>query len=72
MSSIFFEHIQIFLSVVKSDILPYKLAYLNNGQKYLTTFKYIESGQKILNAANFVFELADGLGIIHKMSKVAE
>jgi hypothetical protein len=29
----------------------------------LTTFKYIEHGQKILNAANFVFELADGLGI---------
>ena len=29
----------------------------------MTTFKYIEDGQKILNAANFVFEIADGLGI---------
>ena len=25
----FFEHIQIFLTVVKSDILPYKFAYLS-------------------------------------------
>ena len=40
-----------------------KLKKFEHGKKYLTTFKYIECGQKILNAANFIFELADGLGI---------
>ena len=32
----------------------------------MTTSKYIERGQKILIAPNFVFELADGLGISGK------
>ena len=53
--SYIFDCVPIFLTVVKSDILPYKFAYLS-------MVKNIWPHSNILNAANFVFELADGIG----------
>ena len=61
--SIFFEHEQKFLTMIKSDILPYRFAYLSMVKNIWPHSKNIERGQKILNATNFFFELADGLGI---------
>ena len=49
--------------MVKSKIVPYKFADLSMVKNIWTHSKNIEDGQKILNAANFVFEIADGLGI---------
>ena len=36
----------------------------------MTTCKYIEHGQNFLNTANYVFEVADGLGIKIKFTKL--
>ena len=47
-----------FLAMVKSDILPYNICILKNGQT-----KNIERGQNFLKATKKSFELADGLGI---------
>ena len=57
-----FEHIQILLTMAKSDILPYEFAYLSMVKNICPHSKNIERGQKFLNATNFFFELADGLG----------
>ena len=51
------------MAVIKREVLPNKLVYLDIIQKYLAIFKYIESSKKSLNATIFLFELADGLGI---------
>ena len=49
--------------MVKSNILPYKFAYLSM-VKYIWPYsKNIEHIQKKLNATKIFFELADGLGI---------
>jgi hypothetical protein len=53
--SIFFEHIQILLTIVKSDILPYKFAYSNIFENIWPHSKNIERGQKILNETIFFF-----------------
>ena len=58
-----FLHFQIFLTMVKSDILPYKYANLCMVKNIWPHSKNIELSQKILNAIKFFFELADGLGI---------
>ena len=49
--SIFFEHIQIFWTMVKSDILPFKLAnFFECIQKYLNMVKkYLNVVKKYLN-----------------------
>ena len=49
--------------MVKSDILPYKFAYLSIVKNIWPYSKNIEHVQKNLNATKIFFELADGLGI---------
>ena len=60
--SIFFEQVQIFLILLKSDILPYRFAYLSIVKNIWPDLKNIEAGQKIWTQLNF-FERADGLGM---------
>ena len=48
--------------MVKSNILPYKFAYLSMVKNVWPHSKNIEHGQKILNETKNNFELADGLG----------
>ena len=64
---IFFEHVQIFLTVVKSDILPYEFAYLSMVKNIWPHSNILNVVKKIWT--NFVFELADGLGIILKIQE---
>ena len=47
---IFFEHIQIILTMVKSDILPYKFAYLFDYNKII-----LNAFKKIWTQPNFFF-----------------
>ena len=51
--SIFFEHIQNFLFMVKSDILPYKFAYLSMVKISWPHSYNIVHGQKILYITKF-------------------
>ena len=60
--STFFEHVQIFLTKVKSDIFPYKFAYLTMVKNIWLHSKNIDCGQKKFERKQIFFELADGLG----------
>ena len=59
----YFEHEQIFLAMVKSDILPYKFVYLSIIKNNWPHSKNIELGPKVLSTTKLFLELADGLGI---------
>ena len=56
--------------MVKSDILPYKFAYLSMVKNIWPHSNNIERGQNFLNATKNIFELADGWGISIQKYKV--
>ena len=47
------EHVQLFFTMVKSNILPYKFAYLSTVKNNWQHSKNIERGQQILNETKF-------------------
>ena len=49
----YFDCVQYFLIVLKSDILPYKLAYLSVVKNIWLHSKNVEQGQNFLNTTNF-------------------
>ena len=59
----YFDHAQIFLTMVKSDILPYRYANLCMVKNIWPHSKNNELSLNFLNAIKIFFELADGLGI---------
>ena len=81
----YFDHAQIFLTkfnifwmcsifftLVKNDILPCKFAYLSMVKNIWPHSNNIECGKKFLNATNFIFEPADGLGVNHSRIEVLQ
>ena len=48
--------------MLKSDILPYKFAYLSMVKNISPQSKNINCAQNIFKATKYIFEQADGLG----------